>query len=375
MAIVAPIALQQEFLKLSGEKPVIMAVSDRVLVPDEKGGEDKVEFQFRKWEQLEEIKVVKRDFEGLSKEKQLDKPVENQNLDDVLKKYGYTKEEVLTHAVTEAVYNLDVDAIRKLVNEGAELSEKNLNIDEKSIIADVLMSQGDNDKKLELVKYLIEERSLDINQEYDVPGFDGYDEYQDFNTLIECAIQGNAAKVVDYLLNKGAELNKEEWLKEACKNNQKEIAACLVEHGADVKGYENYFDENGKLNKCLLNNHELKRIYLSDEVTAIKFSHEVAPKDMQLDDLSKAENYSIVGWADKNNTYHISTQNEDVILADKNCSKLFSSSDITDIDFSNFDVSEAIITDDMFDNCTNLKTITMSVDTFTYYLRRKSVSN
>ena len=68
MAIVAPIALQQEFLKLSGEKPVIMAVSDRVLVPDEKGGEDKVEFQFRKWEQLEEIKVVKRDFEGLSKE-------------------------------------------------------------------------------------------------------------------------------------------------------------------------------------------------------------------------------------------------------------------------------------------------------------------
>ena len=303
----------------------------------------------------------------------MDKPVENQNLDDVLKKYGYTKEEVLTHAVTEAVYNLDVDAIRKLVNEGAELSEKNLNIDEKSIIADVLMSQGDNDKKLELVKYLIEERSLDINQEYDVPGFDGYDEYQDFNTLIECAIQGNAAKVVDYLLNKGAELNKEEWLKEACKNNQKEIAACLVEHGADVKGYENYFDENGKLNKCLLNNHELKRIYLSDEVTAIKFSHEVAPKDMQLDDLSKAENYSIVGWADKNNTYHISTQNEDVILADKNCSKLFSSSDITDIDFSNFDVSEAIITDDMFDNCTNLKTITMSVDTFTKITESHSI--
>ena len=62
IAIVAPIALQQQFLKLAGEKPVIMAVSERILVPDENGGETKVDFRFVKWERLVKIEVVKEDF-------------------------------------------------------------------------------------------------------------------------------------------------------------------------------------------------------------------------------------------------------------------------------------------------------------------------
>ena len=61
IAIVAPINLQQQFLKLAAGKPVIMAVNDRVLVP-QPDGEDKVEFHFVKWEQLDEIVIKKHDF-------------------------------------------------------------------------------------------------------------------------------------------------------------------------------------------------------------------------------------------------------------------------------------------------------------------------
>lgn len=35
IAIVAPIELQREFLELAGDKPVITAVNDRVLVPQQ----------------------------------------------------------------------------------------------------------------------------------------------------------------------------------------------------------------------------------------------------------------------------------------------------------------------------------------------------
>lgn len=62
LAIVAPINLQQQFLKLAGDKPVIMAVNKRVLIPQADGSEDKVEFHFVKWEQLDRIEIVKHDF-------------------------------------------------------------------------------------------------------------------------------------------------------------------------------------------------------------------------------------------------------------------------------------------------------------------------
>ena len=62
IAIVAPINLQQQFIKLAGDKPVIMAVNDRVLIPQEDGSESKVVFQFVKWERLVKIEVIKEDF-------------------------------------------------------------------------------------------------------------------------------------------------------------------------------------------------------------------------------------------------------------------------------------------------------------------------
>lgn len=62
IAIVAPIQLQQQFLKLAASKPVIMAVNDRVLIPQPDGTEDKVAFRFVKWERLVKIEVIKEDF-------------------------------------------------------------------------------------------------------------------------------------------------------------------------------------------------------------------------------------------------------------------------------------------------------------------------
>lgn len=62
IAVVAPINLQQQFLKIAGDKPVIAAVNNRVLVPQEDGSEDKVEFHFVKWERILRIDIVKEDF-------------------------------------------------------------------------------------------------------------------------------------------------------------------------------------------------------------------------------------------------------------------------------------------------------------------------
>ena len=60
-AIVAPIALQQQFLRVAGDKPVIMAKSDRVIQKTPEG-EDKISFVFNKWEQIKKIEVVIEDF-------------------------------------------------------------------------------------------------------------------------------------------------------------------------------------------------------------------------------------------------------------------------------------------------------------------------
>ena len=61
-AIVAPIALQQQFLRVAGEKPVIMAKSNRVITKNPEGGEDKVSFVFDKWERIKKIEVIIEDF-------------------------------------------------------------------------------------------------------------------------------------------------------------------------------------------------------------------------------------------------------------------------------------------------------------------------
>ena len=62
IALVAPIHIQEQVLKIAGDKPVIMALSRRQLIRDENGGESKVEFVFEKWERLVKIVVEKEDF-------------------------------------------------------------------------------------------------------------------------------------------------------------------------------------------------------------------------------------------------------------------------------------------------------------------------
>lgn len=58
VAIVAPINMQQQFLKLAGNRPVITATSERLLIKQEDGSEDKVVFQFKNWQRLVKIEVV-----------------------------------------------------------------------------------------------------------------------------------------------------------------------------------------------------------------------------------------------------------------------------------------------------------------------------
>ena len=62
IAIVAPINIQAQFLKLAAGKPVIMAKSERIIEKDPDGGEDKVVFKFVKWERLVKIEVETEDF-------------------------------------------------------------------------------------------------------------------------------------------------------------------------------------------------------------------------------------------------------------------------------------------------------------------------
>lgn len=62
IAIVAPIHIQEQILRIAGDKPVIMALNNRVLVPNPDGGDDIAEFHFVKWERLVKIVVEKEDF-------------------------------------------------------------------------------------------------------------------------------------------------------------------------------------------------------------------------------------------------------------------------------------------------------------------------
>jgi hypothetical protein len=62
LAIVAPIGLQQQILGCSQQRPVIVAKTNRILVKDETGGEDKVVFDFAGWERLVKIEVLTEPF-------------------------------------------------------------------------------------------------------------------------------------------------------------------------------------------------------------------------------------------------------------------------------------------------------------------------
>ena len=58
IAIVAPINMQQQFLKIAGDKPVITATSERIIIKNDDGSEDKVVFQFKNWLRLVKIEVI-----------------------------------------------------------------------------------------------------------------------------------------------------------------------------------------------------------------------------------------------------------------------------------------------------------------------------
>lgn len=62
IAIVAPINLQQQFLKLANGKPVIIAQSKRIPRGEDTNGEPQYEFVFEGWKQLMKIEVVMVDF-------------------------------------------------------------------------------------------------------------------------------------------------------------------------------------------------------------------------------------------------------------------------------------------------------------------------
>ena len=62
IAIVAPINLQQQFLKLANGKPVIIAQSKRMPRGEDANGEPQYEFVFEGWKQLVKIEVVMVDF-------------------------------------------------------------------------------------------------------------------------------------------------------------------------------------------------------------------------------------------------------------------------------------------------------------------------
>ena len=62
LAIVAPIGLQQQFLSIAGEKPVIVAQNTRILEKDKDGGEDKVVFTFGGWKRIMKIDIIMTDF-------------------------------------------------------------------------------------------------------------------------------------------------------------------------------------------------------------------------------------------------------------------------------------------------------------------------
>ncbi len=61
LAVVAPIGLQQQFLNIAGDKPVIIAESKRELVKVP-GEEDKTIFIFNGWKRLLKIEVLIKDF-------------------------------------------------------------------------------------------------------------------------------------------------------------------------------------------------------------------------------------------------------------------------------------------------------------------------
>lgn len=128
IAIVAPIHLQQQFLKVAGDKPVIMAVNDRVLVPQPDGTESKVEFQFNKWERLKEITVKKDDYIPESTEKP-------QNI------LWFSRHEMSPEQKAALGDNVNITQINKTINSAYEIQDEIEKADVIGIVAPINLQQ------------------------------------------------------------------------------------------------------------------------------------------------------------------------------------------------------------------------------------------
>lgn len=125
IAIVAPVNLQQQFLNIAGDKPVIMAKSDRILTKDENGREDKATFKFNKWEQVKNISVEMADFQ----------PEDNKKV------LWVSRHEMSPSQETALGDGIEVTQISKTLSNAYELQDQVKEADVVAIVAPVNLQQ------------------------------------------------------------------------------------------------------------------------------------------------------------------------------------------------------------------------------------------
>ena len=104
--------------------------------------------------------------------------------------------------------------------------------------------------------------------------------------------------------------------------------------------------------------------------TKLKFTDEVAPKGIELTDLSNDGDGSVVGWID-GDTYKVSTQEKgQKVIFNEDCKSMFGMFEHEDfgeiqrifkeIDFAMIDTSNVKDMSEMFHNCFDLKELNLS---------------
>ena len=133
-------------------------------------------------------------------------------------------------AVDNAIINCDLYTVKFLVSKGAVLTfdiPKNPIYNHSSLITAIKSS------KLDIIKYLVEEKHIDVNcWEY------SFDKKTYINSSLMCAVLTNNIESVRFLVEHGADVNDYNYedysaLSLAVKNNNQEIVEYLIEHGAD----------------------------------------------------------------------------------------------------------------------------------------------
>lgn len=100
----------------------------------------------------------------------------------------------------------------------------------------------------------------------------------------------------------------------------------------------------------------------SRNIIEMKFTDEVAPKGVELTDISNDRDGSVVGWMEDNGVYKVSTQIEGQrVIFNMNSSFMFSwYTNLKLIDFSMVDTSQVVDMHGMFDGCKNLQELDLS---------------